>query len=231
MSKWLVELGGTPRDLQFIAHYINSSELNIIKEKDIFYLESKELYTDKPITDIMVLVDDLIDILNGAAILYYPKIQRITHKQIFRIKENGERESFALLHAQPTDTLLYSFRDDDKTLPNWLEIGKKDEAVARAFTLYGALEHNWRNLYMVLDVIQDDLGGEKNLIKQKWLDKNRIKLFKSTANSYRAIGKAARHAKKSFEPPKKPMDIHDAQTLFDLLLREWLKYKSERDKA
>ena len=230
MTKWFVELIGNPKDLQFIAVYLNSSELNIFNEKNSYYLESNKFDPIESSTDIKAIADNLIDILNGAAILYYPRFQRVTYRQIHRVNDDGKRQIFGFLTAQGPTTMYYGFSDDDDTLSEWLEIGQKDDAVARAFTLYGALEHNWKNLYMVLDVIQEDLDREKNQTKQKWLEANKIKLFKRTANSYGAVGKEARHGKTSFKRPKKPMDIRDAQILLDSLLKEWIQHKKRNQR-
>ena len=105
--------------------------------------------------------------------------------------------------------------------------GAKDDMVAKALTLYGTLNHNWKNLYMVLEIIEDDAGGEAGLIETAWISRGKLKTFKHTANSFRAVGREARHATAKPNPPSVPMSLREAQELIKSVLKEWLRSKSK----
>jgi hypothetical protein len=76
-----------------------------------------------------------------------------------------------------------------------LSLTDTDEYLERALFLYGTVEHDWRGLYMVLDVVADSYNGPKELLKQDFVAKYKsdIENFKHHANNYRALGVEARH--------------------------------------
>jgi hypothetical protein len=51
------------------------------------------------------------------------------------------------------------------------------------------------------------------------------KLFKSTANSYGAIGKDARHVLSKYATPPKPMSLAEAKRLIEVIIIEWIRSK------
>jgi hypothetical protein len=77
---------------------------------------------------------------------------------------------------------------------------------------------------MVMEVIEEDVGGESAVISsypqltQKW------KLCKQTANSFSAVGRHARHAK-GFDAPRNVIQIEEAQELVRQVLFHWLSAK------
>jgi hypothetical protein len=109
---------------------------------------------------------------------------------------------------------------------SWIHLAKQDELVERALILYANLPHNWRNLFIILEIIEDDFGGEKGLKSKGWVSGNMITLFKRTANSYMAIGREARHGSTKKQPPVKPMGLQEAQSLVRNILFKWLSSKS-----
>jgi hypothetical protein len=88
-----------------------------------------------------------------------------------------------------------------------------------------APEHNWKNLYMVLEVIEDDLGGEEAVLQKRYVSIKKLKSFKRTANSYLAIGRDARHATIKNSMPRSPMSLTVAQELIHIVLQKWLESK------
>jgi hypothetical protein len=104
-----------------------------------------------------------------------------------------------------------------------LMLAETRETVERLLYLYGTLEHDWRGLYMVLEVIEDDLGGQKKLLAKRFPGGEKLKLFKRTANAYKALGAAARHATTSFAAPKEKMMLKEARALIRSLIDAWIK--------
>ena len=66
-----------------------------------------------------------------------------------------------------------------------LSLTDTNEFLERALFLYGTVEHNWRGLYMVLDVVAESYNGPKELLKQDFVAKykNDIENFKHHANN------------------------------------------------
>jgi hypothetical protein len=50
-----------------------------------------------------------------------------------------------------------------------LSLTDTDEFLERALFLYGTVEHDWRGLYMVLDVVAESYNGPKELLKQDFV--------------------------------------------------------------
>jgi len=102
------------------------------------------------------------------------------------------------------------------------ELGRNNEPLRRAWLIYGSLEHTWINLYKVLDVMREahgDLAGlkAKNYVRAKDIDN-----FKATADSHRAIGLDARHAKVKSGIPAPTISLAEAQEMFRKLFEGWI---------
>ncbi len=81
----------------------------------------------------------------------------------------------------------------------------------------------WHDLYAALEVIlQDDRTGQRaGVIRWAGASDARLRLFRQTANSYSAIGTAARHGP-GFEAPTRPMEMSEARPLIREIARKWL---------
>lgn len=225
MEEWLIELEGRKQDLQLLSTLLNSPNLNVTEEKGGFVLRSSSFNPVPDSNDVHDLSTALVEILNGAAKLYNENFQRIRPKAVVRIGEDGKRSKHVRLTALPG---RYHIRFPPKRrdlIESWFTIAQGDEYVTRALSLYGSLEDNWRNLYLVVDVIEENVGGEAALCGKGWVPKKKIKDFKRTANAFRAVGRGARHAKASWQPPNTPMSLQEAKSLIDDLLWRWLESK------
>jgi len=224
MGEWFIELEGEKKDLRLLSELLNSPNLDVTEEKGAFILCSS---TFDPALDSNAIDErstNLIEVVNGAAKLYSRRYQGVTAKAVVRIDEDGKRLKYVTLTARARDFTLTA-RGRDDLVESWFSIAQADEHVTRALTLYGSLEHNWKNLYMLLEVIEADIGGEGALCGKGWVSKKKIKGFKHTANSFSAIGRDARHGHAKLQPPKTPMLLQDARMLIRSLLRQWLESK------
>ena len=75
---------------------------------------------------------------------------------------------------------------------------------------------------MVLEAIEDGNGDEKGLVKKPW-GGSRVKDFKATCNSYKAIGAEARHASTKQGVDAQKLTLPEARKLIRELLGEWLE--------
>lgn len=142
--------------------------------------------------------------------------------------ERGELVRHYFLTAQADNYNLTASGHDDTSMADWANLATVDSAVARALTLYGSLDHDWKNLYMVLEVIEEDLGGKSALMICYPELSQRLKVFKRTANSFEAVGREARHAKK-LKPQPNPMQIAEARSLIRQLLLYWLNFRLAKE--
>lgn len=230
MSSWQIELIGNEQTLAFLEEFLSNSPYQFEKDETRTFLPLSETPPDVGKEELYAIASNLVDIINGATKLYNPDCSPVTFNTISRIKEDGTREGIGYFAGSPPRTKYFGFLPEDRTLVEWIRLALSDPEVTRALYLYGSLEPNWKNLYMVLEIIEDDFGGEKRLERSNLIvakDFKDVKDFKQTAQSYKAIGKEARHAslKGGYEPPSPPMKLAKAHELVCSLLKVWIESK------
>jgi len=226
MTEWLARIEGDERALDLLKDYLAETTHLVIKEGSRYYLKIADLPDDIAPEIIYDTASRFIDGLNGVAKLYFGKFGGIHFNVIVRIREDGVKEGVGFLTLPERSFALTLPPIPDGTLESWITACTTDDLVMRALTLYGTLEHNWKNLYMMLEVIEDATGGEAGLIKTGWITEAKIKSFKRTANSYQAIGREARHGTISYKRPPSPMKLEEARQILREILQIWLKSRS-----
>lgn len=230
-QRCLVALTGEPEDLQALSA-LQGYNWRIVDDNGTYYLTSGVLDMSRDPDDALQVAREIVPVINGAAQIYLTNFQPIRLAGSATIlRTDGTRQT-----AQTAQTITGMSRirlsvcgADVKNAPPldvWMGLASQDAQVAKAFNLWGSLEHNWRNLYLVLEVIEDTTGGPKTLLAQGWLpDKAGIELFKHTANNWFALGPDARHATERWKPPEKPMTLPDAEKLIRRTLQRWLQQR------
>jgi hypothetical protein len=149
-----------------------------------------------------------------------------------RLEFKVPRETFRALvahHRAPRDLLARLY--DSEVQQRLLQMCHEDEAVALACEWWVDHPHDFRTLYCVYELVERDLGGEKDaaqFAKHRGVGNSEwLKQFKHTANSARAIGTQARHGNLTQHPPAHPMPLHVARGLVRDLLVNWLLLKCE----
>jgi hypothetical protein len=97
----------------------------------------------------------------------------------------------------------------------------KDRHFDRALYLFGVLPQDWRGLYMVLEAAEDGNGDEAGLKSKRWISASDFKNFKSTANSFKAIGNQSRHGTLSSGVGQPLLTLEEARTLIRTILERW----------
>jgi hypothetical protein len=225
MSEWQIHIEGGNDEIRILDILLSKDQFTIDKLARRNLLTLPDVAPEAGIEAIKAAADRLVEVVNGAARLLYPKFKAVSYTSVTRLKQDGTREGVDYLTAQVGPTVSTALIPGDRTLSDWIEIGLGDDDVARAFYLYGSLEPGWKNLYMVIEVIEDDLGGENALLNSGLPSVADIKRLKQTANSYRALGREARHATLVTDPPKSPMTLEQANTVVRNLMRAWLLSK------
>jgi hypothetical protein len=89
--------------------------------------------------------------------------------------------------------------------------------------IYGSLEHDWGNLYKVLDVMREAHGDLSGLKAKNFVPAKDIENFKATADSYKALGLDARHGKTKSGIPAPRITLKQAEEMFRKLFESWIK--------
>ena len=224
MTEWFVELQASERDLHFLVSSLDSADVSVFQEAGSIFLCAPRLLSGISNIEAYDVATGLLETINGAAKVLNPSYDGVSLKAIGFKDEQGEIKRHYFLHAQSTRYILHASGKDDPTLSELVELTTTIPSLAKALTLYGSLEHNWKNLYMVMEVIEEDLGGESAVLSSYSELTQAWKLCKRTANSFGAIGREARHAK-NFEAPSNAMQLEEAQELVREVLFRWLRTK------
>jgi hypothetical protein len=234
---WKVRIICDLRDLAEIQQSFSGGWISIERTKNHeYYLVSEtfqECINDKQVSKI---ASKLIALLSGAYRLAMGRNFSINQSETVKVNPDGSESVYMhfgdILHGR--DSFLLSIIDsegnvDEERKPTdevsiWLEMGMKDQSVAKVLRLY-TQPLDWVGLYRIYEVIENDLGGLAALASVGWAKKNKIQLFKHTSNSPCAIGDDARHGKESSQPPPQPMKLHEAKNLVKNLISAWLKNK------
>lgn len=113
-------------------------------------------------------------------------------------------------------------------LPNlhrWVELLESDNSVRKVERLLAEQASDWVNLSRVLEVIQGDVGGQNELIRQGYTDKRSRSRFGQTSNHTESAGDLARHGYNKEKPPTEPMTLPDARAYVHKIRRRWLQQK------
>jgi hypothetical protein len=91
-----------------------------------------------------------------------------------------------------------------------LTVASKNAHVAEALRLYGSREPDWRDLYFILELVEEEIG--KTVSRKGWVPENVRDLFRRTANNSTVLGNLARHGSRKKPPPKHPMGASGGTT-------------------
>ncbi|MFH0996395.1 MAG: hypothetical protein V1844_13020 [Pseudomonadota bacterium] len=235
---WEVQITGDVADLKELSRCLTDNELHMEELNDNFFLQSIRFDNLNTPEEITSECTDLLSLLNGSARLALGGKTPIEIANISRVRDDGVRIIFGTVsettHAKVFLDLEIHIENGTvevlhpaHKVPEWLKIGFFDAKVAKALRLYGISEYDWVSLYRLYEVIEEDIGGIIIITSREWATKDSIKRFKHTANSPSSTGDDSRHGKESTSPPVNPMELTEARSLIELLLRNWLRFKSE----
>jgi hypothetical protein len=237
LPKWLVRLKGERLDLQDLPKLFCSSEIRVVEENGLFYLESTEFNSLSSVEDVHKRGKELIQLINRVVKFLRDNFQDISEDGIIKVEDNSKRSNYIFLQA--TITVRSNFWAQAKvisadgaekvdTQPNifesLLQKTQKYPDVADALKFYK--KGSWVSLYKVLEIIEDNVGGIDQIIKNGWTTKNKIRRFKHTAQSKDIIGDDARHASKKIKSPDKTMTLSEAKPFIKSILSRWIDSKN-----
>jgi len=234
--EWFVRIIGDINDLDELSKSLKSPELSISHDGESYILKTDEfnLLDDKE--KVRNKAVEIISLINGAAGLTLGIRTPIEVSHVVKLNDDGTQEIFVCISNTITlrDSISICIHRGDGTIeeihqsdpiPNWISIAKKDNTVAKALRLFGSGAYDWVNLYRIYEVIEGDMGGLKNIVKEGWATKKMLNRFTHTANSPGAIGDDSRHGTESTTPPRDPMLLSEAKSFVITLFHSWLALK------
>jgi len=233
--EWRVYIKGDSYDLEELSKSLNSPELCVTKEGKSFILKSKDFNCLNNSEDVENEARTTLALINGAARLTLGMLKPLIVAGVEKVNEDGTRE---LAVFRP---IIYSVRRRGKAdaIPNCVAIARENGNVAKALQLLSVGPSNWVSLYNIEEIVEDDIGQQCNIAKEKanqkeircymekqgWAPEGAISRFAGTANKFSAIGYEARHAVDRGKPLKNPMTFSEAVSLIESILRKWINSK------
>ena len=237
MGKWLVRLKGERFDLEDLPTLLHSPELAVIEKNGFYYLRSSEFESLTSPDEVHKQGITLIEILNGVVSLRRDNFRDVSEDGITRVEDDGRPYHYVQFGAAtPTmrakvsaDAIVIAPNGTEKKvghsdIETWISIAKKCEPVVDALRFFR--DGTWGNLYKVLEIIRDDVGGEHAIIEKDWVSKRTLSRFTQTAQSRAALGDHARHASEKYKAPVQPMSLSDAKSVIRGILINWMQTKT-----
>lgn len=236
MTKWLIKLKGERFDLEDLLQLLKSSELMIVEEDGVFYLQSSEFDSLTSADEVRERGKALLRLVNSVAKFDRDNYQDVAENGITQVAEDGIRQQYvfvegiASIRAKVSANVTVVAADGNERidpqpsrLESLVEIAQKWDAVADALNFYR--DDTWISLYKVYEIIGDDIGSQHYIIRNKWANKPDISRFTLTAQSRAALGDSARHASEKYKPPPTPMSFSEAKTLIKNIFSQWINSK------
>jgi len=243
-KRWLVRLSGSPGDLEDLATSFTSDDRRVFKESDLFYLTSSDYLPEMDANEVRQRALEHIQMMNGSAILQFLNNRQVKIDDVISQNQDGTRIHYMTIVAETVSarargTLSAVSNGSERIVPStptmaaWVSLAAQDGAIQKALRILGESVHDWVDLYKLYEVVEEDVGGsekdgQKKIIRNGWANKEKIELFKHTANCTKAIGDASRHGHSRWEQPDKPMTIAEAKSLIFPLLVQWMDSKIPR---
>ncbi len=236
MAEWRIELRGDQWDLNILVSELCSPEVSVIKEQNVYYLQSVLFAAMNDAAEVLKEGRELLSVINGAAKLQDPGFGKVDVCGVAYLDDEGKIHQYILAESIVSDwkgrsrASVHAVDADGNPLPDGptlletrTKLASMDKAVKRALRMWSAFAHDWVNLYKILEVVEADVGSQ--IMKGGWATGAEVECFKHTANSYLATGDDARHAHTRQAPPKRPMSIQEAEGLIRSVLISWLESK------
>jgi hypothetical protein len=237
LTQWMVELGGDTFDLRELLRLNSLPDLIVVEENDRFYLKAAEFNSYSDASEVLNRGNEIIRIINGIAQIEIQNWENVDVIGVARDETSGTRKQFVFplsfrgrSRMSMNATVIKADGATDKspqkaTFESFFELSRADTKVKKALRIYGSREHTWSNLYIILEIIESDVGGNSVIVNNGWSSKSKIETFKRTANSVAGAGDEARHGKENTVPPSPPMLLSEAESMIGVLLRQWLLTK------
>lgn len=236
---WTVQLAGDSADLSALQQSLTGRDVCISHDGQNYVLTSDEFNDSDNAKQIHEKATRIVELLNGAKCLALDASESIRVGNAIRYRSNGTREVH--MFAEPAvirlrfSAVTFTVTRADGTVEesnpgdpvgSWMTLAMSDDSIANVFRILSLGTLDWVNLYRVLEIVENDVGGLDLIELNGWATKNSMKLFKHTANSPGAVGLEARHGSLPNQPPANPMTVSEAKSLINSIIRAWLRTKS-----
>jgi hypothetical protein len=194
MADWFARLTGDSWVLEQLSQLLRASDLSMVKHDDAYYLRAMAFDDLAEAGDVHGLAKELLPLINGALKLHFGDVTPIDMDAVARVDDHGQLHVTMMFSATMRagarmNATAQVLGADGVLLPpppsnieHWTILAQRYPAAAHALRLF-SYPLNWSNLHRLLEVVEEDVGGERALEAKGWVNKPDIKRFTATANS------------------------------------------------
>lgn len=237
-----IELGGL-EGVEILSAVFRAPDIRIVQAPDYtpegegkrIYLSSNRFSDANTAEAAKALQSALLHVLNGYCQFVWPGFPKVESNLLIELGPDGEvRERYIttvpdLGILQAGDPILDLLYGDDgaprgklSPLPGDVARVLFRQPVRRALAFFGKGAPTWTELYAVLEVIEDSIGG--SVVDEGWGSSEDRNVFKRTAQHPDTAGVDARHGAPSEPPPDEPMSLREARNWIREILAKWLRH-------
>ena len=229
MANWRVSLDGDRFDLEELPALFAEPSLRVQQEGESFFLESTALASLEDAPAVRRAAEDLVSAMNGAARLIFPNFRPVNLGSAVTRTDQGQALSIFLasggleIRSKASTALLVDGRPappSPSPAAPWARTAQRDSAALRVFRFLGKPSVDWNDLYRVHEILQANEGS--TALTVAGISGGEVDRFTQTANSWRALGDDARHAKDTVPAPATPMTLDEARSMIHAWVRAWL---------
>jgi len=153
VTEWLVKLEGERSELEHLPT-LRSPNWSVTEQDNEYYLRAEDFNSLADARDVVVVATQILDVIAGIARLAFGDFYAVKVGGVTRVEANGKTTQTIIPSSGPltlrggispvTTSDTAGLSQQPSLLERWNQIAGNDELVARAFSLYGGLEHNWR---------------------------------------------------------------------------------------
>ena len=224
IAAWLVEVRGNKYDLEDLSLYLDGSPVTVIKREKRHFLYIHSAIAGQTGEHVYPLAIEYAALLNGAGMLHIADYRPIALKGTSPqgIDEAEHVITTYVAPPNPPESWMRSYASSALrgAMVPLMHEAISNTAKADALAIVGRQLPSWSELYLVFELVEADVG--KRMYSEGWLTRSDTNRFARTANSYTALGKAARHGRDRGDPLKTPMSQQEALVMIRQLVNRWL---------
>ena len=228
LSSWYLVVRGDDPDIAALVDVCaSSSDHSLAQEAGEWRLRSSTVGSTLSHEEAWPALGELlVQLSDVAASSGYTRVRAVPGV-LGRMRPDGSSDVF--VHPEPIRLRVQAFPPTvtvNGTIPEpmgvkLLRLQASNEHVRLALHFLNA-DLSWSNLWKAFEPIRDANGGSAGLVARGWTSESDMHRFRKTANTYAAVGDAARHALLAVSPPPNPMGLEQAEEYVRAILTRWV---------
>lgn len=224
----MLKINCSEDQIPYLTSVFDDTLVSLVEGEDGVYLQSTKIVEEEFDKDNSGLISEsweqarqFIARVNGAATIENESWTPLSLENMKVVPLDGGEEWFPITGSAH----LTSGGRKSISAKNLLKLADESVHVAKALRLQ-CQDMDWVNLYRLLEVVREDVGGEDQIEDNGWAKEDEIESFTATANNSSVIGDEARHGQiDGSGQPSKTMTLREARPWIKSIVFQWLEAK------